>query len=489
MRLLGDILEGIKTRKVLGSLDIEINHLQIDSRKVSKGDLFIAIKGTQLDGHDFISGAIEAGADSIVCEQLPDSTKNSISYIEVESASKSLGLIASAYYGHPTRNLVVTGVTGTNGKTSIATFLYEIFEALGIPSGLISTVNTIIHKETSDATLTTPDAISIHSLLSRMVEAGCSHVFMEVSSHALVQDRVSGLLFKGGIYTNLTHDHLDYHGTFDNYIEAKKKFFDALPAEAFALINTDDRNAMVMVQNSRAKISTYGLKKVNEFNARIIERNLEATYLKINETEIWVPFIGDFNVYNLLAAYAASNLLGLEKEEVLRLISQLKPVPGRFETIKSMDGKLAIVDYAHTPDALMNVLSAINKISEKNSRTITVIGAGGNRDKLKRPAMAKIGVENSHQLILTSDNPRGEDPNKIIQDMIQGIPNEYKEKVLSVVDRREAIKAACMMAQPGDIILIAGKGHENYQEISGRKYHFDDREEVRKIFKKPAITN
>lgn len=489
MRLLRDILGGIKTRKVLGSLDMEINHLQIDSRKISKGDLFIAIKGTQLDGHDFISMAIEAGAGTIVCEQLPDSIKNNICYIEVESASKSLGLIASAFYGHPARNLVVTGVTGTNGKTSIATFLYEIFEALGIPSGLISTVNTIIHKEISDATHTTPDAISIHGMLSRMVEAGCSHVFMEVSSHALVQDRVAGLLFKGGIYTNLTHDHLDYHGTFDNYIKAKKKFFDALPAEAFALVNTDDRNARVMIQNTLAKISTYGLKKVNEFNARIIERNLEATYLKIDETEVWVPFIGDFNVYNLLAAYAASNLLGLGKEEVLRIISQLKLVPGRFETIKSRDGKLAIVDYAHTPDALLNVLSAINKISEKNSRTITVVGAGGDRDKLKRPAMAKIGIENSHQLILTSDNPRGEDPIKIIQDMIQGIPDEYKEKTLSIVDRREAIKAACMIAQPGDIILIAGKGHETYQEVSGRRYHFDDREEVRKIFKEPEITN
>ena len=489
MRLLGNILEGIKTRKVLGSLDIEINHLQIDSRKVSKGDLFIAIKGTQLDGHDFISGAIKAGAAVIVCEQLPGSIQKNLSYIEVESASKSLGLIASAYYDHPTRNLVVTGVTGTNGKTSIATFLYEIFEALGIRSGLISTVNTIIHKDSSDATHTTPDAINIHGLLSKMVEAGCSHVFMEVSSHALVQDRVAGLIFKAGIFTNLTHDHLDYHGTFDNYIGAKKKFFDALPAEAFALINTDDRNARVMVQNSMAKISTYGLKKVNEFNARIIERNLEATYLKIDETEVWVPFIGDFNVYNLLAAYAASNLLGMDKEEVLRIISQLKPVPGRFETIKSKDGKLAIVDYAHTPDALMNVLTAINKIGKKNSKTIAVIGAGGDRDKLKRPKMAKIGIENSHQLILTSDNPRGEDPVKIIQDMIQGIPDEYIEKTLSIIDRREAIKAACMIAQPGDIILIAGKGHETYQEVSGKKYHFDDREEVRKIFKESGINN
>ena len=485
MRLLGDILEGIKTRKVLGSLDIEINHLQIDSRKVSKGDLFVAIKGTQLDGHDFISGAIEAGADAIVCEQLPDSIQKNLSYIEVESAAKSLGLIASAYYDHPTRNLVVTGVTGTNGKTSIVTFLYEIFEALGIPSGLISTVNTIIHKETSDATHTTPDTISIHSLLSRMVEAGCSHVFMEVSSHALVQDRIAGLLFKAGIYTNLSHDHLDYHGTFDNYIKAKKKFFDILPADAFALINTDDRNARVMVQNSRAKISTYGLKGVNEFNARIIERSLEATYLKIDETEVWVPFIGDFSVYNLLAAYAASSLLGLDKEEVLRIISQLKPVPGRFETIKSKDGILAIVDYAHTPDALLNVLTAIRKISEKNSKIITVVGAGGDRDKLKRPIMAKIGIENSHQLILTSDNPRGEDPVKIIHDMISGIPDEYKKKILSIVDRGEAIKAACMIAKPGDIILIAGKGHETYQLISGGEYHFDDREEVRKFFKEP----
>lgn len=489
MSLLGDILEGIKTRKVLGSLDIEINHLQIDSRKVSKGDLFIAIKGTQLDGHNYISRAIEAGASAIVCEQIPDSIQKNLSYIEVESASKSLGLIASAYYDHPTRNLVVTGVTGTNGKTSIATFLYEIFEALGIPSGLISTVSTIIHNESFDATHTTPDAISIHDMLSRMVEAGCSHVFMEVSSHALVQNRTAGLIFKGGIFTNLTHDHLDYHGTFDNYIEAKKNFFDALPAEAFALINTDDRNARVMVQNTRAKISTYGLKKMNEFNARIIERNLEATYLKIDETDVWVPFIGDFNVYNLLAAYAASSLLGLDKEEVLRIISKLKPVPGRFETIRSMDGKLAVVDYAHTPDALMNVLTAINKIRNKNSKTITVVGAGGDRDKLKRPKMAKIGIEYSNQLILTSDNPRGEDPARIIQDMIRGIPDEYIEKALSIVDRREAIKAACMIAQPGDIVLIAGKGHETYQEVSGKKHHFDDREEVRKYFKEPGITN
>lgn len=484
MKLLADILEGIETRKLLGSLDIEINSLQLDSRKVSKADLFVAMKGTQMDGHDFIPGAIKAGASAIVCEQLPDSIQKNISYIEVKSVSKILGLLASAYYGHPSGNLVLTGITGTNGKTSVATFLYEIFEALGIPSGLISTINTISHKKVSETTHTTPDAISIHGLLSNMVESGCSHVFLEVSSHALVQDRVAGLSFKGGIYTNLTHDHLDYHGTFNNYIQAKKKLFDALPADSFALINSDDRNARIMVQNSRAKVSTYGLKKINEFNARIIERNFEATYLTIDKVDVWVPFIGDFNAYNLLAAYAASSLLGLNKEEILTAISQLKPVPGRFETIKSADGKLAIVDYAHTPDALMNVLSTIRGIKKADSRLITVIGAGGDRDKLKRPAMARIGFENSHQLILTSDNPRGEDPEKIIQDMIQGIPDEHKENVLSIVDRRAAIKSACMIAQPGDIILIAGKGHETYQEVAGKRYHFDDREEVRINFKR-----
>ena len=482
MKLLREILQHYDTVKVTGSLDIPVEGISINSSKVRSGDLFAAVKGTRVDGHDFIPQAIKYGASAVLCERIPNNLESKITLVQVKNVSLALGHIASAFFDKPSSQIRLIGITGTNGKTSIATFLYRIYEELGYPAGLISTISTRIHKNSIDATHTTPDVIKINELLDQMVKAGCIDVFMEVSSHGIDQERIAGLVYKGAVFTNLTHDHLDYHKTFDNYLKTKKKFFDSLTEDSFALINVDDKNGKVMVQNTRANTFSYGIKQIADFNAKVIERTLEGTLIRINNSEIWIPFIGDFNIYNLLAAYATAVTGGMKSEEVLTVISKMKPVPGRFEAVRSANGKIAIIDYAHTPDAIKNVLQSIQQIRKTHSKIITVIGAGGDRDKDKRPIMAKIGAEKSDKLILTSDNPRSEPPQDIIKEMEAGVPLEMQKKVLSIVDRKEAIKAACMMAERFDIILIAGKGHETYQEIEGKRHHFDDREIVRKVF-------
>lgn len=484
MAILKDIINGLEVLGSTGPLDIEFGEIQFDSRKVQPGDMFVAVRGYQADGHDYIDTAISSGASVIVCEELPEEPADDITYLQLASTGRSLGLLASAYYDHPSARLRLIGVTGTNGKTSIATLLYELFEDLGYASGLLSTIRVMIHDREEPATHTTPDPVQIHRYMAAMAEAGCSHVFMEVSSHSIDQDRISGLAFEGGIFTNISHDHLDYHKTIDNYIAAKKKFFDKLPKGSFALVNTDDKRGRVMVQNTPADVRVYGLKSGEDYRARIIERSLEATYVDINGSELWIPFIGDFNIYNVLAVYGTALLLGEDKEEVLRVLSGSRPARGRFETIHSGDGKTAIVDYAHTPDALLNVLKAIRAIKPEGSSLITVAGAGGDRDRTKRPEMGKIAATYSERLIVSSDNPRTEDPASIIDEVVAGIPEEDMLKVISITDRREAIKAACMMAVAGDIILVAGKGHETYQDIMGVKHHFDDREELLAIFNK-----
>ncbi len=482
MKHLREILQNVQVLESQGSFDVPVSGIEMNSQKVKEGSLFAAIQGTQVDGHKFIPDAIQSGASAILCEKFPDKKNENLTWIRVEDVPAVLGEAASAFYNHPSRQLHLTGVTGTNGKTSVATFLYHVFEEAGYPSGLISTIKTAVHKKDYEATHTTPDVITLNKLLHQMVENGCSHVFMEVSSHAIDQKRIAGLNFRGGIFTNLTHDHLDYHKTFKNYLRAKKKFFDELPSEAFALINTDDKNARVLVQNCKSEIQTYGLKQTADFKGRILERAIEGTEIKIGPENVWVPFIGDFNIYNLLAVYATAVLIGLDQQEALKIISRLQPVPGRFETLHSGNGKVAIVDYAHTPDALLNVLKTIQQLRKENSRIITVVGAGGDRDKTKRPEMASIGAELSNRLILTSDNPRSEAPEEIIRDMKKGILGELKNRVISIVNRKEAIRTACLLAEKDDIILIAGKGHETYQEIQGVKHHFDDKEIVKEIF-------
>ncbi len=482
MKILREILQNIDIANVLGSLDIPVGGIRINSSEVRSGDLFAAVKGTQVDGHNFIPEALKYGASVILCEKIPENSKIDQTWVKVENVPVALGEIASAFYDYPSSRVKLIGITGTNGKTSVATFLYHIFEELGYPAGLISTISTRIHNQSLNATHTTPDVVTINELMHQMVDAGCTHVFMEVSSHGLDQERVTGLVFSGGLFTNLTHDHLDYHKTFGNYLNSKKKFFDNLPKKAFALINIDDKNGKVMVQNTLARIFTYGIKQLADFNAKVIERTLDGTLIRVGNNEIWIPFIGDFNIYNLLAAYATAINLGMSGEEVLKIISKLKPVPGRFETVRSGEGRIAIVDYAHTPDALLNVLQSIHQIRKTHSKIITVVGAGGDRDKEKRPVMARIGAEKSDKLILTSDNPRSESPEEIIKDMEKGIPDDIRKKVLSISNRKEAIRTACMMAERYDIILIAGKGHETYQEIDGKRQHFDDKEVVREIF-------
>ena len=482
MKILREILKSIDVEEVLGSLDVNVGGIKINSSKVRLGDLFAAVKGTRVDGHDFIPEALKYGASVILCEKIPENPKIDQTWVKVANVPVALGEIASSFYDYPSGKVKLIGITGTNGKTSVATFLYHIFEELGYPVGLISTISTRIHNQSLNATHTTPDVVKINKLVHQMVDAGCTHVFMEVSSHGLDQDRVAGLVFSGGLFTNLTHDHLDYHKTFGNYLNSKKKFFDNLPEKAFALINVDDKNGKVMVQNTKARTFTYGIKQLADFNAKVIERTLDGTLIRVGKHEIWIPFIGDFNIYNLLAAYATSINLEMSGEEVLKIISKLKPVPGRFETVRSGEGRIAIVDYAHTPDALLNVLQSIHQIRKTHSKIITVVGAGGDRDKEKRPVMARIGAEKSDTLILTSDNPRSEPSEEIIKDMEQGIPDDIRKKVLSISNRKEAIRTACMMAERYDIILIAGKGHETYQEIDGKRQHFDDREVVREIF-------
>lgn len=464
-----------------GESQVVVHGVAFDSRKVLPGYLFVAQRGTHSDGHQFIPLAIEKGASVIVCEELPGELNDNVLYIIVDDANAALGLIAAAWYDFPSEKIKVTGVTGTNGKTSIATLLYRLFRRLGYKAGLISTISTIVAEDEEVSTHTTPDALRIQLLLARMVEAGCDYCFMEVSSHAVVQQRIAGISFAGGIFTNLTHDHLDYHKTFAEYLKAKKGFFDSLPSSAFAIINTDDKNGRVMVQNCSAGIVTFSTRSMADYHCKVLENHFDGMLLNLNGKEVWTHFVGRFNASNLLAVYGTALQLGQNPEEVISVISELTPVAGRFDAVRSTDGKMAIVDYAHTPDALKNVLSAISEIRSGNEKVITVVGAGGDRDRTKRPEMAKEAALASDLVILTSDNPRTEDPEVIIREMEAGVQN-VRKKVLSISNRREAIKTAIHLATPGDIILIAGKGHENYQEINGVKHHFDDKEVVKEFF-------
>ena len=480
--ILRDIINGIKPIEVIGQTDIDINQVEIDSRKAKPGSLFVAMRGTQTDGHQYIGKAIELGASAILCETLPDQQADGVIYIVVESTEQCVGPVATTFYGDPSRKVKLVGVTGTNGKTTIATLLYNMMRKMGHKCGLLSTVCNYIDGEPVAATHTTPDAIQLNQLLARMAEEGCEYVFMECSSHAIHQHRIGGLQFKGGIFTNLTRDHLDYHGTFENYRDAKKAFFDSLPKNAFAITNADDKNGMVMVQNTKAKVKTYSTRSMADFRARILECHFEGMYLEIDGHEVGVQFIGKFNVSNLLAVYGAAVMLGKKPEDILVIMSTLHSVSGRLQPVHSPKGYTAIVDYAHTPDALENVLNAIHEVLNGKGKVITVCGAGGNRDKGKRPLMAREAVRQSDRVIVTSDNPRFEEPQAIINDMLQGLTPQQMCKVVSIVDRREAIRTACMMAEKGDVVLVAGKGHEDYQEICGVKHHFDDREELEKIF-------
>ena len=479
---LNELLKNVEVLNILGNAEVEISGVNIDSRRIEAGHLFVAIPGTQTDGHKFIPKAIEQGAVAILCEFFPNRREPGITYIAVESTEDCVGEVATQFYGEPSKKLKLVGVTGTNGKTTIATLLYNMFRKMGHKCGLLSTVCNYIEDEIIPADHTTPDPIELNRLLSRMVEAGCEYAFMECSSHAIAQKRIGGLNFAGGIFTNLTRDHLDYHGTFENYRDAKKAFFDALDKEAFAVINADDKNGMVMVQNSKATVKTYSTRTMADFKAKIIECHFEGMYLDINGKEVGVQFIGKFNVSNLLAVYGTAIMLGKKPEDILVILSTLKSVNGRLEPIHSPEGYTAIVDYAHTPDALENVLNAIHEVLNGKGKVITVCGAGGNRDKGKRPLMAQEAVKQSDKVIITSDNPRFEEPEDIINDMLAGLDIKQMKKVVSIVDRREAIRTACMMAEKGDVILIAGKGHEDYQEIQGVKHHFDDKEVVKEIF-------
>ncbi len=481
--LLSEILYEIPLLTVSGKTDVEIKNIIFDSREVENGTLFVAIPGTQVNGHAYIEKALEHGAAAILCETLPEKLDENITYVQVNNTAKAMGIAAANFYQHPSKKIKLIGITGTNGKTSVATLLFRLFRQLGYKCGLLSTVQNQIEDEIIPSTHTTPDSVKINALLLRMHTEGCTHVFMEVSSHAVVMERIAGLSFTGGIFTNITQDHLDFHETFKKYIEAKKGFFDQLPKTAFALTNTDDRNGKVMLQNSKAKKYSYTLRGVGDFKTKIIDVGLFGLQLEIDGTEAWFKLIGKFNAYNLTAVYAAAILLGEHKEEILLQLSTIHPPAGRFEQVISPDRKVGIVDYAHTPDALDNVLTTIQNLREGNEQIITVVGCGGNRDKGKRPLMAKIAVENSDFVFLTSDNPRNEDPDEIIAEMWAGIPISKQRKVKILPDRRDAIREAVRLAKSKDIVLIAGKGHENYQEINGVKHHFDDKEELRKAFK------
>lgn len=480
--ILNDIIKNIAAEQIVGSIEKDIADIQFDSRLTRVGSMFVAQRGVGADGHLFIGKAISGGAVAVVCEQLPEELQADITYIKVADSNEALGLLASAFYGNPSENLNVVGVTGTNGKTSIATLLYKMFLKLGYKAGLLSTISYRINESEETASHTTPNALKIQQLMAEMVEAGCQYCFMEVSSHAVHQKRIAGIRFAGGIFTNLTHDHLDYHKTFAEYLKAKKTFFDSLSAESFAVTNIDDKNGMVMLQNTAAKKVTCSTRAMADYRCKMLENHFDGMLLNMDGQEIWTRFVGKFNASNLLAVYAAAIELGQNKNSVLTIISELVPVQGRFDTVRSADGKLAIVDYAHTPDALKNVLAAISEIRTRNEQVITVVGAGGDRDKTKRPEMAKEAVLASDKVILTSDNPRTEDPAQIIKDMEAGVQAQFKSKVVSIENRREAIKTAALIARPGDIILIAGKGHENYQDIKGVKHHFDDKEEISNCF-------
>ena len=480
---LSETLKKITPIEVRGNLEIEISGVNIDSRLIEADNLFIAVKGTQTDGHTFIAKALENGAKAVlVSEPIPAKIPENTTFIRVADTEDAVGKVATCFYGDPSRRLKLIGVTGTNGKTTIATLLYNMFRKFGYKCGLCSTVCNYIDGEALPTEHTTPDAVTLNRLLCEMADRGCQYAFMECSSHAIHQKRIGGLNFAGGIFTNLTRDHLDYHKSFENYRDAKKIFFDTLPQEAFAITNADDRNGIVMVQNTAATVKTYSTRTAADFKGRIIEESIEGMLLDIDNREVSVPFVGRFNVSNILAVYGAAVMLGHKPEEVLCVLSSLRPVNGRFEAIRSPKGYSAVIDYAHTPDALANVLSAINEIVNGKGKVITVCGAGGNRDKGKRPLMAQEAANRSDRVIITSDNPRFEEPQDIIQDMLAGLDAGQMQKVLSITDRREAIRAAAMMAQTGDVILVAGKGHEPYQDIKGVKHHFDDHEEVRAAF-------
>ena len=476
------LLKSINAIQISGDTKKDITGVNLDSRLVEPGGLFVAVKGTQADGHAYIGKAVEKGAAAVVCETWPEQLAEGVAYVQVKDSGSAVGRLATAFYGDPTSKMELVGVTGTNGKTTIATLLYNMFRAFGYKCGLCSTVCNYIDGEAIPTEHTTPDPVTLNRLLGRMADEGCKYAFMEVSSHAVAQHRIAGLKFAGGIFTNLTRDHLDYHKTFENYRDAKKAFFDGLPKGAFAVTNADDRNGMVMVQNTKASVKTYSLRAAADFKAKVLEESFEGMYLEINGREVSVPFIGRFNVSNLLAVYAAAICMGRQPEDVLVALSTLHPVNGRFETLRSPEGVTAIVDYAHTPDALANVLSTINEIQKHRGEVITVCGAGGNRDKGKRPLMAQEAVKGSDRVVITSDNPRFEDPQDIINDMLAGLDKNQMRKVVSIADRREAIRTACMMAQPGDVVLVAGKGHEDYQEVKGVKHHFDDHEVIREAF-------
>lgn len=468
--------------KIVGDTEIEITGIEIDSRLIKSGNMFIAMRGTQVDGHTYIAKAIELGAKAIVCEELPTTTQEGVTYIQCTSTEDAVGPLATNFFGNPTSKMKLIGVTGTNGKTTIATVLYNMFMRMGHKCGLCSTVCNYINGKPVPTECTTPDPITLNRLLGQMADEECEYAFMEVSSHSVAQKRIGGLNFAGGIFTNLTRDHLDYHKTFENYRDAKKAFFDSLPKGAFAITNADDKNGAVMVQNTKAKVKTYSTRSAADFKAKILEESFEGMNLEINGKEVCVQFVGRFNVSNLLAIYGATIMMGIEPQEALVQLSAMKPVNGRFEAIRSRNGITAIVDYAHTPDALKNVLDTINEVLKHRGQCWTVCGAGGNRDKGKRPLMAQEAVKNSDRVIITSDNPRFEDPQEIINDMLAGLTEKQRQKVLSIVDRREAIRTACMMAQPGDVILVAGKGHEDYQIVQGVKHHFDDHEVICEAF-------
>ena len=479
---LEEIIQGVAIEEIKGDILKEIKGIHIDSRLVEEGDMFVAVKGTQTDGHAYIEKAIEKGAIAIVCETLPEHINEQLTYIKVNHTEDLVGKLATTFYGNPTSKLKLIGVTGTNGKTTIATLLYNMFRKFGYKIGLISTVCNYIDGEAIPTEHTTPDPITLNKLLGRMADEGCKYAFMEVSSHAVAQKRIGGLKFAGGIFTNLTRDHLDYHKTVDNYLKAKKAFFDGLTKDAFALVNLDDKNGLVMTQNTKAKVYTYSLRSLSDFKGKVLEDGFEGMLLDINNIEVFVQFIGRFNAANLLAVYGTACLLGKKPEDVLVALSTLRPVSGRFDSLRSSQGYTAIVDYAHTPDALVNVLDTIQEVLNGKGKIITVVGAGGNRDKGKRPIMAQEATKKSDRVIITSDNPRFEEPQDIINDMLAGLGKDDLKKVISIVDRKEAIKTACMLAQTGDVILVAGKGHENYQDIKGVKHHFDDKEVIREIF-------
>jgi len=477
MKTLRDILYNVNIVAVKGSTDTAVNALNIDSRAVKPGDAFIAIRGVHADGHLFIDKAVQQGAAVVICEELPAQTADNVVYVQVNSSMTAAGVIAGNFYDNPSHKVQLVGVTGTNGKTTIATLLFKLFSALGYHCGLLSTVQNQIGDKIVPSTHTTPDPIHLNALLADMVNDGCDYVFMEVSSHAIHQQRIAGLKFAGGIFSNITHDHLDYHKTFDEYIRVKKSWFDGLPATAFALTNLDDKRGNVMLQNTKAKKQSYSLRTVADFKGKILENNLTGLIMMINETEVHFRLIGEFNAYNLLAVYGAATLLGQDKARVLQALSNLSGAEGRFDYIVSPNQRIiGIVDYAHTPDALLNVLATIKNLRKGNEQVITVVGCGGDRDTAKRPVMAEVAVERSDRVILTSDNPRSEDPNEIIRQMEAGVPVHLKKKVLSITDRKEAIKTAISLANPEDIILIAGKGHEKYQEIQGVKHPFDDKQ-------------